>query len=69
VKDLHQAIKTLKAIHGSEKFVLNLSEHVLEESEESVLVRGLNFALTNRVPNLDMVQVCVALGVEFCWRI
>jgi hypothetical protein len=21
------------------------------------------------VPNLDMVQVCVALGVEFCWRI
>lgn len=49
VKDLHQTTMTLKAIRGSEKFVLKLSEHVLTDSEESMLVRGLNFAVTNSV--------------------
>jgi hypothetical protein len=46
---------TPKAIHGSEKFVLNLSEQVLTESEESVLKRGIQFAVTNTMSNLDMV--------------
>jgi hypothetical protein len=50
--------KTPKAIQGSEKFVINLSEHSLTESEESVLKKGLNFAITNRVSTLDMA--CVA---------
>jgi hypothetical protein len=51
------ATVTPKGIHGSEKFVLNLSEQVLTES---VLKRGINFAVTNTVPNLDMVRVCAA---------
>jgi hypothetical protein len=46
----------MKAIHGSQKFVPNLSEHVFTESEESVLMRGLNFAVTKRMSNLGMVQ-------------
>jgi hypothetical protein len=49
----------------------SLSEHVLTESEESVLKRGLNFASTN----LDMVCVAESArfklhpALEFCWRI
>jgi hypothetical protein len=49
---------TLKAIKGSEKSVLNLSDQVLTESEESMLKKGLNFAVTNTASNLD--TVCVA---------
>jgi hypothetical protein len=37
LKDLRPTTATPKAIHGSEKLVLNLSEHVLTEPEESVL--------------------------------
>jgi hypothetical protein len=55
LKDLHQITATPKAVHGSEKFVINLSEHVLTESEESVLNRGLNFAVTNKVSDLGIV--------------
>jgi hypothetical protein len=58
LKDHHQTTTTPKAIEGSEKFVLNLPEDVLTESEESVLKRRLNFAVTTRVSNLEMV--CVA---------
>jgi hypothetical protein len=45
--------------HGSEKFVLNLSDHVLTQSEISVLKRGLTFAAAIK---LDMV--CVAESAE-----
>jgi hypothetical protein len=73
----HQATKTPKPIHGSENFVINLPEHVLTESETSVLKKGLNFAITNRGSNLDMACVAEfarsklppALGMELCWRI
>jgi pantothenate kinase len=73
----HQATKTPKPIHGSEKFVINLPEHVLTESETSVLKTGLNFAITNRGSSLDMAcaaefarsKLPLALGMEFCWRI
>jgi hypothetical protein len=46
LKDNHHTTKTPKAIPGSEEFVINLSEHVLTESDESVLKRRLNFAIT-----------------------
>jgi hypothetical protein len=49
---------TPKTIQGSEKSALNSSVHVFTESEESVLKIWLNFAVTNRVSNLD--TVCVA---------
>jgi hypothetical protein len=66
-----------KAIHGFKKFVHNLSEHVLTESEGSVLKRGLNFPVTNRVSNLNILcaaesarlKLPLALGMEFYWRI
>jgi hypothetical protein len=81
-KRLHMQILSSESsppVHndGSEKSVLNLSEHVLTESKESVLKRGLNFAARNRVSNLDMVCAAEsarskpppALRMEFCWRI
>jgi hypothetical protein len=37
LKDHHQTIMAPKAIQGSEKPVLNLSEHVPTKSEESML--------------------------------
>jgi hypothetical protein len=77
LKDLHQTTMILKAIHGSKKFVLSLTELVLTDSEDSVLKRGLNYSVTNGVSNLDMV--CAAesakskhppvLNMEFFWRI
>jgi hypothetical protein len=77
LKALHQASSTPKSSYGSEKFILNLLGHVPTESEESVLKRGLNFAVTNRAYNLDMVcaaefarsKLPPAMGVAFCWRI
>jgi hypothetical protein len=77
LKDRHLITKTLNPIHGSEKFVVDLSEHVLIESEEYVLKKGLNFAITNGGFNLDMACVAEsaksklppALGMEFCWWI
>jgi hypothetical protein len=57
LKDLHQTTVTPEAIHGSEKFVLNLSEHVLTESEELMLKRGRHFAVTHRVSNSDILYV------------
>jgi hypothetical protein len=77
LKDHRQITKTSKPIHGSEKFVVSLSEHVLTKSEESVLKKGLNFAITDRGSNLDMVcaaesarsKLPLALGTELCWRI
>jgi hypothetical protein len=61
----------------SKKFVLNISEYVLTDSEESVLLKGLNFALANPHSNLDMacaVESVVSklpqtLGMEFRWKI
>jgi hypothetical protein len=55
LKDLHQTAMILKAIHGFEKSVLSLSELVLTDLEESVLKRELNFTVTKRVSNFDMV--------------
>jgi hypothetical protein len=77
LKEQHQITKTPKPIHGSEKFIDNLSEHVLTESEESVLKEGLNFAITNRGSTLDMAYAAESvrsklpptLDMEFCWRI
>jgi hypothetical protein len=59
------------------KFVLNLSEHVLTDHEESVLMKGLNFAIVNLHYNLDMacaVESVVSklpqpLGMEFRWKV
>jgi hypothetical protein len=70
-------VEKVGAIYGTEKFVLSLSEHDLPESEELVLKRGPNFAVTNRMSNLDMVYAAESpsskfppvLGMEFCWRI
>jgi aspartate carbamoyltransferase regulatory subunit len=42
LKDHHQYTKTAMDIQGSEKFVINISERVLTESELSVLKKGLN---------------------------
>jgi hypothetical protein len=56
LEDHHQTTKTPIDIQGYEKFVINLSEHVFAESEESALKNGLNFAITNRVCNLDMAS-------------
>jgi hypothetical protein len=74
LKDLYQTTVTLEAIHGSEKFFVYLSEHVLIESEELVVEKGLNFAVKNRVSNLDMVCVAesarfkllLTFGMDFC---
>jgi hypothetical protein len=82
LKDQHQSTKTPVDIQGSEKFVINLSKHVLTESEVSVLKKGPNFATTNSGSNLDMAcaaesaksKLPLALGMEFfggsdvCWR-
>jgi hypothetical protein len=38
----------------SKKFILNLSKHVLIDSEEAVLMKGLNFSLVKSHSNLDM---------------
>jgi hypothetical protein len=38
----------------SKKFIRNLSRHVLTDSEEAVLMKGLNFSVTNPHSNLDM---------------
>jgi hypothetical protein len=46
--------------HGSEKSVLNF-QHFLTESEELVLKRGLNFAVT------DSVCVCVYIYIYICF--
>jgi hypothetical protein len=39
---------------GSKNIVLNLSEYVLTDHEESVLRRGLNFTIENPIFNLDI---------------
>jgi hypothetical protein len=54
-----------------------LAEHDLTESEELVLKRGPNFAVANRMSNLDVVCAAEsagskfppALGMVFCWMI
>jgi hypothetical protein len=58
---------------ASEEFILNLSEHILTDSEEVVLMKGLNFSVTYSHTNLDMacaVKSVVSklpqiLGMEF----
>jgi hypothetical protein len=58
------------------KFILNLSKHVLTDSEEAVLMRGLNFLTTNPQSNLYMACVVESvvlklpqtLGMEFRWK-
>jgi hypothetical protein len=40
------------SVLASNKFVLNLSEHVLTDVEEAVLMEGLNFSVT--YPHSDM---------------
>jgi hypothetical protein len=57
--------------------VLNLSKHVLSDSEEAVLKKGLNFAITK--PHSIMDLACAAeagvpnlpgkLGMEYRWKI
>jgi hypothetical protein len=62
---------------ASKKFILNLSKCVLTESEETVLKKGLNFAVTRPHSNLDMacaVEPVVSKfpqtqGMEFRWKI
>jgi hypothetical protein len=61
---------------GSKKFALNLSEYVLTHHEESVLRKGLNFAILN--PHFSQDTACAVesvipklpsiLGMEFRWK-
>jgi hypothetical protein len=61
----------------SKKFILNLSKHVLTDSEEAVLMKGMTFSVANPHSNLDMacaVESVVSklpqtLGMEFRWKI
>jgi hypothetical protein len=39
---------------ASKKFIINLSKYVLTDSEEAVLMKGLNFLVTNPHSNLHM---------------
>lgn len=58
--------ETAKASHGFERSVLSLSEHVLTDSEESVLNKGFNFGVTNRESNFDIA--CAAESVRSKFR-
>jgi hypothetical protein len=40
--------------NGSKKFIFNLSKHTLTDHEDSVLTKGLNFAVMNPHFNLDI---------------
>jgi hypothetical protein len=71
LKNRPQITKTPKAIQSYEKFFVNLSEDVSTESKESALKKGLNFVITNKLPNLDVfcgrickVQTSPRLGYE-----
>jgi hypothetical protein len=62
---------------SADYFVLNLSKHILAESEKAVLKRGLNFALATPQSNLDIAcavesiktKLHPVLGMEFSWKI
>jgi hypothetical protein len=62
---------------GSKKFALNLSEYVLTDHEESVLRKGLNFAVLNPHFSLDMARDVESvipklppiLEMEFRWKV
>jgi hypothetical protein len=62
---------------ASKKFILNLSEHILTDSEEAILMKGLNFFITHPHFNLDMAcavksvvsRLPQTLDVEFRWKI
>jgi hypothetical protein len=64
-------------VSASNKFILSLSEHILTDAEEAVLMKGLNFSVTYPHSNLDVacaVESAVAklpqtLGMEFRWEI
>lgn len=70
-------ILTPQADLASKKSVLNLSKHMLTDSEADVLWKGLNFAAISAVFNLDMASAAesvrsklpLAMGMEFCLRI
>jgi hypothetical protein len=57
----------------SKKFILNLSRHVLTDSEEADFMRGLNFVVTNPHSKLAMARVVQStvlklpqtMGMEF----
>jgi hypothetical protein len=59
------------------KCILNLSKHVLTDSEEAVLMKGLIFPVTYPHFNLDMAcavesvvsKLSRTLGIEFRYRI
>jgi hypothetical protein len=61
----------------TKKFVLNLSKHTLSKAEETVLRKGLNFAVRKPHSNLDIACAVESvfpklprpLGLEFRWRI
>jgi hypothetical protein len=61
---------------STDNFVLNLSKHILTESEKAVLKRGLNFALATPQSNLDMTcavetiktKFHPVLCMEFSWK-
>jgi hypothetical protein len=59
------------------KFTLNLSEHILTDTEEAALMKVLNFSVTYPHSNLDIacgVESVVAklpqrLGMKIMWKI
>jgi hypothetical protein len=62
---------------STDNFVLNLSKHILTESEKAFLKRGLNFALATQQCNIDMAcavepiktKLRLVLVMEFSWKI
>jgi hypothetical protein len=74
---IHQdKVRSYQAL-GSSKFVLNLSEYILTDHEESVLMKGLNFAVVKPHACLDMAcavrsvvsKLPQTLGMEFRWKV
>jgi hypothetical protein len=59
------------------KFVLNLPQHILTDSEKTVLWKGLNFAVAKPHSNLHMAcavetvasKLLQTLGMEFRWKV
>jgi hypothetical protein len=67
----------LSSAEGKETLRWVLSEQFLSNSEEAVLIKGLNFSVTYPHSNLDMAcatesvvsKLSQTLGMEFRWKI
>jgi hypothetical protein len=58
-------------LSSAKKFILNLSKCALTESEEAIVMKGLNFAVTRSHLNLDMayaVESVVSKLPQTAWN-